>query len=234
MFTVALIGPDGAGKTTLARSLEHELPMQTKYLYMGVNWDASDHLLPTTRLVQAIRRTRGTPSAGGPPDDSQAAAPRRGPLLRAARATWSGLSLVNRLAEEWYRQALAWSYVRRGVVVVFDRHFFSDYHAHDVAGRRPRSIDRRVHGFLLARVYPKPDLVIYLDAPPEVLLARKGEGTLESLGRRRREYLELAVATPHFVVVDAARPLDEVTQDVVAAISAFSDRRTAARVGHGP
>jgi thymidylate kinase len=81
-----------------------------------------------------------------------------------------------------------------------------------------------VHGFLLEHVYPKPDLVVFLDAPPAVLLARKGEGTLESLERRRQEYLDLAARTPHFVTVDAARPLDEVTQEVAAAISAFAEQ----------
>ncbi|HEY3185723.1 MAG TPA: hypothetical protein VGJ77_22960 [Gaiellaceae bacterium] len=226
MFSVALVGADGAGKTTVARSLEHVLPLPAKYLYMGVNWDASDHLLPTTRLVQAVRRARGTASGGGPPDYSESAESRRGALARARRAAWSALALANRLSEEWYRQALASSYVRRGVVVVFDRHFFSDYYAHDVAGGRPRGIDRRVHGFLLEHVYPKPDLVVFLDAPPEVLFARKGEGTLESLERRRQEYLGLAARTPHFVTVDAARPLDDVMQDVVAVIAAFSERRT--------
>ncbi|MGH3091699.1 MAG: hypothetical protein ACRDOG_05135, partial [Gaiellaceae bacterium] len=55
-FTVALIGPDGAGKTTVARRLEGSLEGPVKYLYMGVNPDASNHLLPTTRLAHALKR----------------------------------------------------------------------------------------------------------------------------------------------------------------------------------
>ncbi|HVD10034.1 MAG TPA: hypothetical protein VNB88_05245, partial [Gaiellaceae bacterium] len=80
---------------------------------------------------------------------------------------------------------------------------------------------RRLHGFLLSRLYPQPDLVIYLDAPPELLLARKGEGTLESLGRRRHDYLELAKVMKNFVVVDASRSTDEVTAEVVELVRAF-------------
>ncbi len=232
MFTVALIGPDGAGKTTVARTLEHALGIPAKYIYMGVNWDASEQLLPTTRVIQAIRRARGRSRAsGGPPPPLPTVSPSRPLARRALRGVWTALALGNRLAEEWYRQLLAWSFVRRGVVVVFDRHFFSDYHAHDIAGNGTRSFERRLHGFLLSRVYPKPSLVVYLDAPPELLLARKGEGTLESLERRRRDYLELAAETPHFVTVDASRPLDHVVSDVAEAIKSFAASKARSHAG---
>jgi thymidylate kinase len=230
MFTVALIGPDGAGKTTVARELEHSLEMPAKYLYMGVNWDASNHLLPTTRLVQAVRRARGkAPGAGGPPPSSPVVTPSRGSARRILRTVWSALSLANRVGEEWYRQLVAWSYVRRGVVVIFDRHFFSDYHAHDIAGSASRTLNRRIHGFLLSSVYPKPRLVVYLDAPAELLFDRKGEGTLEFLERRRQDYLELRAHTRNFVTVDASRPLDEVVRNVAGAIESFASSNSSTR-----
>jgi thymidylate kinase len=223
-FTVALIGPDGAGKTTVARALPDHLKERAEYIYMGVNWDASDHLLPTTRLVQAIRRKKGRRLTGGPPPPSAPAPPAPLPR-RMARGAWGVLSLANRLAEEWYRQLLAWVYVRRGVIVVFDRHFFSDYHAHDIAGGESRSITRMVHGFLLQRVYPKPDLVVFLDAPAEVLHRRKGEGTPESLEQRRQDYLALASLTSRFVTVDATNPLDEVIRSVASEVNQLATGR---------
>ncbi|MDQ3146147.1 MAG: hypothetical protein M3R01_04320, partial [Actinomycetota bacterium] len=142
------------------------------------------------------------------------------------RGLRSTLRLGNRLAEEWWRQGIAWRAMRRGEVVVFDRHFFADYHAYDIAGT-DLPLSRRLHGFLLAHAYPKPDLVIYLDAPPEVLLARKGEGTIEALARRRQDYLSLAAVTTSFEVVDATRTLDEVTSEVIALIRAFEQRHGA-------
>jgi thymidylate kinase len=125
------------------------------------------------------------------------------------------------VAEEWYRQGLAWSHQARGEVVLFDRHFYIDYHAADIASA-PTSGRRRIHGWMLGHVYPRPDLVVYLDAPAEVLLARKGEGTLESIARRQADYRSLADEVEHFAVVDANRPLEAVIDDVVAEIVAFA------------
>jgi thymidylate kinase len=230
-FTVALIGPDGAGKTTVARRLERELPFRIEYVYMGINPDSSNYLLPTTRALHAFRRRRGAkPDTAGPRDSRQPDKPRpRDPLRRGLRSARSFLRLGNRLAEEWHRALVASRGRRRGAVVVFDRHFFADYHAYDVAARPHRSASRRLHGFVLSRLYPRPDLVIYLDAPAEILLKRKGEGTLDSLERRRREYLELGHVLQGFSVVDASRPLETVTREVADTIEAFSRERRPAQ-----
>jgi predicted ATP-grasp superfamily ATP-dependent carboligase/thymidylate kinase len=219
-LTVALIGPDGAGKTTVARRLADVLPWRVTYLYMGVNPDSSNVLLPTTRLVHAVRRARGAPpDTAGPRDSGRPdAPPPRSGRRRLLRSTRSFLRLANRLAEEWQRAGIAAVERRRGSIVVFDRHFFADYYAYDVVAGAPRSLSRRLHGYVLARLYPRPDLVVYLDAPPETLLQRKGEGTLESLARRRREYLDLGRVMSNFSVVDADRPLDVVVADVAALV----------------
>ena len=55
MIAVALIGPDGSGKTTIARRLEREVGVPARYLYMGVSPDASNRMLPTTRLALAVK-----------------------------------------------------------------------------------------------------------------------------------------------------------------------------------
>ena len=138
--------------------------------------------------------------------------PARSRVGRAARGLKSCLWLANQLGEEWFRHLLVWRYVRGGHVVLFDRHFLFDYYAHDIRSTDPaRSLGHRLHGFFLDRFYPRPDLIIFLDAPGELLFARKKEGTVPLLERRRREYHDLRRHFGHFHVVDATQGLDTVT-----------------------
>jgi thymidylate kinase len=225
MFSVALIGADGAGKTTVARRLEAEQDLPIRYLYMGVSKSSSNRMLPTTRLLWALKRVTGRArNEGGPPDPARRRPPARG--WRRLLASGKGaLVLVNRLAEEWYRLLLAALYRRRGYIVLFDRHFYTDYYAHDIAGHGRQSLWRRIHGLVLSRLYPKPDLLILLDAPAPVLYARKQEGSVELLERRRAEYWQLQKEVPHFCVVDATQPQEVVIREVSNLIRDFQMQR---------
>ncbi len=226
MFTVALIGPDGAGKSTITQELTRRLPFPTKYVYMGVNLEASRLLLPTTRLLLEWKRLRGIrPDMAGPPNPlRRQAQPKKG-LKRFLKELKTTLRMTNLMAEEWFRQLVVWGWVRRGHVVLFDRHFFFDYYAADVAGQEPgKPLIRRLHGAMLKRLYPRPDLVILLDAPAEVLFARKQEGTVALLELRRQEYHRFQDELANFVVVDASQPLEQVVQQVTQIIVDFRQR----------
>jgi thymidylate kinase len=215
--TVALIGPDGSGKTTIAARLRTELGVPAAYVYMGVNPDASDRQLITTRLAWSLKRRAGRRPDAGPP---------RAPAERGEVGGWKGARrqlrslarVANLMADESYRSLLVRREERRGRVVLFDRHYFLDYHAHDIAGGGSRDLARRLHGAFLRHVLRKPDLVVYLEAPAAVLLQRKGEGTIADLERRQRDY-ELALAElPAVVRVAADRPIDDVVADVRTAV----------------
>jgi len=216
--TVAVIGPDGAGKSLVIRDVAERLSLPVAVVYMAVNLETSRLMLPTTRLLLEVKRRRG-----GRPDMNDAslaggAPPGRG-LAGVRHVALAALRLANWMAEEWFRQIVAWVHERRGRLVLFDRHFYCDYHGRDIAAPgHGRPWTSRVHGAMLERFYPRPDLVILLDAPAEVLFARKGEGPVERLERRRRELLALAPHVLRFDVVDANRPLPDVSDDVLARI----------------
>jgi thymidylate kinase len=219
-FAVALIGCDGAGKTTVARTLERETDLPLEYVYMGVSVESSNHVLPTTRLAHRIKKARGAAPDTAGPQEPKRLDPNASALKKLKRSTRSSLRLTNRLAEEWYRQIIAMRAMRRGQIVVFDRHFSADYHAADVQADE-RTWSRTAHGWLITKAYPQPDLVVFLDAPAEVLFARKGEGTIESLTRRRGDYLKLGEELDDFVVVSATQPLETVVKQVESIIREY-------------
>lgn len=229
-FTVALIGPDGAGKSTIGRKLELISPLPVKYIYMGVNLESSNLVLPTTRLVLEYKRAHGRrPDMATRPRNIYRIRPRpHGFLKRLVASLRAALRLVNLTAEEWFRQFIVWYYTFRGYSVILDRHFYFDYYAHDIANDDPnRSLNSRIHGFMLKKLYPKPDFVIFLDAPTEVLFARKPEGTLEACERRRQEYLLLREVVKTWAVVDVSQPVEKVVNEVSELIVNFHRAKNA-------
>jgi len=226
-LTVALVGPDGAGKSTVSRRLtDVGLPQPVKVIYMGVNLEASSLMLPTTRLLLAAKRIRGrrTDLVASPLHDRESPQATDGTSTRSVK---DAVRLTVWMLEEWFRQAVAATYSLRGSIVVFDRHFFADYYHADVRdGRAGLSPVRRFHGWMLEHGYPKPDLTILLDVPAERLHARKPDATVAWLERRREQYLELADVVPGFVVLDADRPLDAVVADAADLIRTTWEARS--------
>ena len=227
MFTVALIGPDGAGKSTIGRKLQEISPLPMKYVYMGVNLESSNLVLPTTRLLLEIKRARGQrPDITVPRDVYFQSQTRKKLTKRVAESAKSALRIVNVMAEEWFRQFIVWYYKLRGYCVLFDRHFYFDYYDHDIANTDPkRPLSSRLHGFMLEKLYPKPDFVIFLDAPSEVLFARKPERTIEILESKRQEYVRLREVMKNFAVVDVSQPVDTVVRQVSDLIVNFQQNK---------
>jgi thymidylate kinase len=146
--------------------------------------------------------------------------------VRAARwplhAARKSLGFVNRILEEAYRELVAQWHFRRGTIVLFDRHFVFDFYHFDIDARAgQRSVKRRLHGFLLRHLSRRPDLVVCLDAPGEVVFRRKGEFSPEFLEMRRHQYREFEHLVQHFELVNADRDLDAVVGDVARAIAGF-------------
>lgn len=223
MFTVALIGPDGAGKSTIGRKLEQISPLPAKYMYMGVNLESSNLVLPSTRLLLEVKRARGQrPDMATIPRHLYQAKKHPSPLKKFVAGIRGMLRLINITTEEWFRQFVIWYYNLRGYYVILDRHFYFDYYAHDIANPDPnRPLHSRIHGFMLRKLYPRPDFVIFLDAPSEVLYARKPEGTLGSRESRRQEYVQLREIVKNSAVVDVSQPEEVVAREVCDLVMKF-------------
>ena len=227
--TIAVVGADGSGKTSVGEALlaSGQLPM--KYLYLGPALGSSSHALPTSRLINWLRRrkVRSLISAdqGMPPDELMTEQMRkrlkRGPVLKT-------LGMLNRVAEEWYRQCIAWVYRLRGYHVLCDRHFLFECCPDSASSRKPDApVTDRLHDWLLRRFYPEPAIVVFLDAPAAVLHARKPEWTPEYLDRQRARILEQGRHTRNFVIVDATQPFPDVLAEVTRLAIATTEGRSA-------
>lgn len=213
MTAIAIIGPDGAGKTTIARRLEASGALPFKYIYMGISVASSNVRLPTSRLAERIKRSSRKSRTASTGDRR-----RRFAILRGIAR------LANRLLEEWFRQLVAWYYQAKGHVVLYDRHFIFDFLPAMEEPHRD-TFDKRVHRWFLARLYPRPDLVLFLDAPGSVLYDRKGESSPEELERRRQVMLKAGERFSNFVRIDGTMPLEEVYIRVFEQIVRFHNGR---------
>ena len=202
---VALLAPDGAGKSTLAKKLTQENYIRGKLVYMGTNIEASTIGLPTTRWLH--RRLKA----------------QRGKALRPDRLLLKACGFVNQLLEQWYRSAAAAWFLLRGRFVVFDRYFYDSW-----LTERAKTPWKRLRKWLFEAGCPKPDLVVLLDAPGEVLFRRKGEHSVEWLEKQRRAYHGLQEKLSNMIIVDATAGPEEVRREVIALLwRRYGDRRAA-------
>jgi thymidylate kinase len=71
---------------------------------------------------------------------------------------------------------------------------------------------------MASHLMPQPDLVLFLDAEPEVLLSRKQEVSADALAASRASYLQLCASHPRFRIIDASQPLAQVIDEVYCLI----------------
>lgn len=221
--TVALVGVDGVGKSTVARQLADAGAWPCRCVYMGPSLGSGNVLLPTSRLLRTVRRLRRPRPAPPRVAAASGAAASTTPPRRGAGRRVRGLAgSANRVAEAMWRRAVVRAAQRRGEVVVYDRYPpFETAMAVSDPWRSDEHRRDRLEGRVLARLVPAPDLVIHLDAPAPVVRARKPEVSLRRLERWRGVITDVGRAhadagASRFVRVDADRPIEAVVADVVA------------------
>ncbi len=139
-FSVALVGPDGAGKTGLARALAEDPQIRARIISMGSEASASTSALPWRR--------------------------------------W--------MVEQGNRSLASMIWRLRGRFILFDGHPYGDPIS-GTAGGSGAELRRK----LLQLACVSPDMVLLLDAPPELLHLRKSEHCMQRPNGQRQRYRAL-------------------------------------------
>ena len=135
----------------------------------------------------------------------------------------SCLKLLYMLAQSWlaHLRVLAWR--RRGQLVIVDRYFL-DYAIDPQRYRMPASTVRLAS--LLGKLAPRPDVQFVLDVRGEELQRRKHEVSLSESRRQRAEYAARIGRLPNAVLLNAGRPVDTVTAEIIATLARFVNYRS--------
>jgi thymidylate kinase len=201
---VAILGPDGVGKSTVIASLARDLQLGFWGRHQVFHW-----------RPQKLFRGRDVGINTTPHAKSS-----RGAILSMAYLTaffldhWFGYLFV-------VRPALA-----RSNFVLFDRYF------HDVLvdPRRYRYGGPKWFVRLLSHLVPEPDLVILLDADQQLIFSRKAELPLDEIGRQRQCYQRLQFNRAQKVVVHADVSIGSTIVSTSNAITDFMRRRLIPRL----
>lgn len=180
--SVALLGPDGAGKSTLAAEIQRSFHFPVRSVYMGL-WKSGPVRSETSLMARL---------------------PYMWIALRA-------VEISARMPKAWRGYLVARYHQLLGRGVIFDRYVYDALvSAHASSGRL-----KALYMWVLGHSCPAPDLVLVLDAPGEVMFARKGEDSPEILETQRQGLLALRYQIPRVQVVDVTREEAVVRADVL-------------------
>lgn len=200
---IVFLGPDGVGKSTVISEIGARLAAE----FRGVE-RASFVRTPWARH----------PPAPGALDDPHGLPTRSliASLLKAAFwITYYSVGCIILIVPR----------LRRSTLILHDRYLVDVL----VDPRRYRYGGPRWITSLAWRLARKPDLVILLDAPPEMIYGRKAELPLTEIARQRHAYLELIAQLSNGYTVDAAQPLLAVVADVERLVRVYMTKRRSGR-----
>ena len=183
-FVIGVLGPDGSGKTTVMNQVKKD-------------------------MVHAFRRINQYHLF---PKDIKESSPNTNPHGKKKRGFMASL-----LKLCYFIALYNWGWMKkvapakiRSTFVIFDRYY--DDILIDPARYRngtPQWVVKLVRFFI-----PQPQLWIVLDAPTDVIQARKAEVSYEETERQRRAYIMYAENKAHCLLVDTNRDVKDISKDI--------------------
>jgi thymidylate kinase len=195
-FSVAFLGPDGSGKSTIARLTLDRVSGSfhgCKLLY----WRPS--LLPAMGRLKVWDVQNESETNPRPHDH-----PQQNRFKSLLRFFYYLLDYII-----GYPIKVYWAKVKKQIVC-FDRYYY-DYFVdlHRYRFNIPKWLPKIFMHFV-----PSPDITIYLDAEPEILIRRKQELSIDELTRQVQQFRSHISLIPKSFVVRTDRQTEEIVKEI--------------------
>jgi len=220
-LVLALVGADGAGKSTVVRELTHWLGwrLNVQTFYMGTTRPSR-----LTKFLGSISSFVGLPYAvcRRAFGDKHFVTRRTAELAQTAQY----IRLVGQGRDRYRRYCAGRQKAARGSIVIFDRYPLHNVHLFGrtmdgpriaaLHGDELRGLTRRLvvaeEGWY-RKIVP-PEHIFLLRVRPEVSLARKPEHAPERIVAKSHALNELAESNTQVTVIDAEKPLEAVLLEI--------------------
>jgi len=188
-FSVVFLGPDGSGKSSVIDAVSTSLAPAFRK-------QATYHLRPFV--------FRARTESNGQPVTNPHASPKYGLIISVIKLfyLWLDYTVGFLISVHWKKIF--------STLVIFDRYF------HDILidPLRFRYGGPSWLAALLVRAIPKPDAVLFLNVPADIIQRRKSEISRQECEQQTKDYIALAKNTKKSLVVDAGKPLNDVVKEV--------------------
>ena len=208
---VVVVGPDGAGKSTLTEAVIRRAPANTQTLLLANRRGGTPaRLLPHRRVRGSTTRPHRHPPYAAPVSVAKTVY-----LFADFLLTW--LSRVRPV-------------VARGGWVVIERGWWDTL----VDPKRYRLRPAPVLTRALSRLAPRADVILILEAAPGVIRSRKAQLTESEIVRQARAWRSVLSARQHRMYIDASRSAEEVFRAAAQELSWLPPRDSLAPVSTVP
>ena len=198
-FFIVLIGPDGSGKTTLAKKIITEVEEKTCCFTSSYYLHGRFGIIPNLATLMGKEKEKTDEMKFGVEKTKEL--PPHSILKITIYMTYYSIDFAL-----GFFKLLKMRFSHK--VIVADRYFY-DYFYQEHFKKFPKILY-----FLYMKVLPAPDLVIFLKADAKAIYERKPELSIARINMQQQNIQKILVDVKHSIIIDSAKELEDTYTEI--------------------